>query len=116
MSNGFGLLRRRNHLACPDCGLRYKDAGAAKFGFCDRCLEFTGMCGAGRRVICPDMMTMTTWHIPCTQRGELAWQITQDDGPHLTLLCETHDAQVRYGVTPWITVALPLDRGDRRVG
>jgi hypothetical protein len=110
-----GLLRRRRDAAsrpylagCPACGLRTRDLVAARLGFCDRCREFTGMCGAGRRLICPDMMTRTTWHIPCTQLGTVAWEITQVQGRCTTVLCRVHDAQVRFGVTPWIMAAVPL--------
>jgi len=74
------------------------------------------MCGAGRKIVCPDMMTMTSWHTPCTQPGAVAWQITQRDGVRVTLLCGAHDAQVRAGATPWISVATPLDSTDRRGG
>jgi hypothetical protein len=113
-----GLLRRRRdapsrlYLAggCPACGLRTRDLVAARLGFCDRCREFTGMCGAGRRIICPDMMTRTTWHIPCTQLGTVAWEITQVQGRCTTVLCRVHDAQVRFGVTPWIMAAVPLTK------
>jgi len=111
-----GLLRRRRDApsrpylvaGCPACGLRTRDLVAARLGFCDRCREFTGMCGAGRRIICPDMMTRTTWHIPCTQLGTVAWEITQVQGRCTTVLCRVHDAQVRFGVTPWIMAAVPL--------
>jgi hypothetical protein len=111
-----GLLRRRRDApprpyltgGCPACGLRIRDLVAAQLGFCDRCREFTGMCGAGRRIICPDMMTRTTWHIPCTQLGTVAWEITQVEGRCTTVLCHAHDAQVRFGVTPWIVAAVPI--------
>ncbi len=111
-----GLLRRRRDApshphsvgTCPACGLRIRDLAAAQLGFCDRCREFTGMCGAGRRIICPDMMTRTTWHIPCTELGAVAWDITQLQGRCKTLLCRAHDAQVRFGGTPWIVAAVAL--------
>ena len=113
-----GLLRRRRDVAsrpflvggCPACGLRIRDLVAAQLGFCDQCREFTGMCGAGRRIICPDMMTRTTWHTPCTELGAVAWDITQVHGRCKTLLCRVHDAQVRYGGTPWIVAAVPLGK------
>jgi len=113
-----GLLRRRRDApsrpylvdGCPACGLRIRDLVAAQLGFCDRCREFTGMCGAGRRIICPDMMTRTTWHSPCTELGAVAWEITQVQGRCKTLLCRVHDAQVRYGGTPWIVAAVLLSK------
>jgi hypothetical protein len=118
-----GLLRRRRKVsarvsrvdACPACGLRIRDQVAARLGFCDRCHEFTGMCGAGRRVVCPDMMTRTSWHTPCTELGAVAWTINQGQGLSRTMLCHLHDAQVRSGATPWLVEAAPLDqaRGSR---
>jgi hypothetical protein len=120
-----GLLRRQRKVpafpysigTCPACGLRIRDLVVAQLGFCDRCREFTGMCGAGRRIICPDLMTRTTWHTPCTQLGTVAWEITQVQGPCRTLLCRVHDTQVRFGGTPWIEAAVPLNpvtsRGQR---
>jgi hypothetical protein len=85
---------------CPACGLRIQDQVVAQLGFCDRCREFTGMCGAGRRVICPDVMTRTTWHTPCTQLGTVAWEITHGQGQCRTVLCRVHDTQVRFGGIP----------------
>jgi hypothetical protein len=118
-----GLLRRRRKGSarvyrvdvCPACGLRIRDKVAARLGFCDRCHEFTGMCGAGRRVVCPDMMTRTSWHTPCTELGAVAWSINQGQGLSRTMLCHVHDAQVRSGGTPWLVEAAPLDqaRGSR---
>jgi hypothetical protein len=111
-----GILRRRRteparvHSieTCPSCGLPIRDKSAARLGFCDRCREFTGMCGAGRRIICPDMMTRTTWHSPCTELGSAAWEIDLGQGAARTVLCLVHDAQLRFGSTPWIVEAAPL--------
>lgn len=117
-SGRSGLLRRRRDApsrpdcagGCPACGLRIRDLVAAQLGFCDRCREFTGMCGAGRRIICPDVMTRTTWHTPCTELGVVAWEITQVHGRCETVLCRAHDGQVRSGGTPWIVAAVPLGK------
>jgi hypothetical protein len=117
-SGRSGLLRRRRDApsrpycvgCCPACGLRFRDLVAAQLGFCDRCREFTGMCGAGRRIICPDMVTRTTWHTPCTELGVVAWEITQVHGRCETVLCHAHDSQVRFGGTPWIVAAVPLSK------
>lgn len=116
-----GLLRHQRNASssayrvgvCPACGLRIRDLVAAQLGFCDRCREFTGMCGAGRRIICPDLMTRTTWHTPCTELGAAAWEITQVQGWCKTVLCRVHDAQVRFGGTPWIVAAVPLSKQPR---
>jgi hypothetical protein len=115
-SGKSGLLRRRRDApsrpdsvgCCPACGLRIRDLAAAQLGFCDRCREFTGMCGAGRRIICPDMLTRTTWHTPCTELGVVAWEITEARGKCETVLCRAHDSQVRLGGMPWIVAAVPL--------
>jgi hypothetical protein len=117
-----GILRRRRDVparpyrigACPTCGLRIRDLVIAQLGCCDRCREFTGMCGAGRRIICPDVMTRTTWHTPCTELGTVAWDITQVQGRCRTVLCRVHDTQVRFGGTPWILAAVPLDQATSR--
>lgn len=95
--------------ACPACGLRIRDGVVAQLGFCDRCREFTGMCGAGRRIICPDVLTRTTWHTPCTELGTAAWEIAQEQGWCRTVLCHVHDTQLRYGGAPWVLAAVPLD-------
>jgi hypothetical protein len=67
------------------------------------------MCGAGRRIICPDIATWTTWHTPCTELGATAWEIAQGHRLYRTLLCGRHEAQVRSGGTPWISEAVALD-------
>jgi hypothetical protein len=118
----LGIRRRRRHTpalvyrmgVCPACGLPIRDVIAARLGFCDRCREFTGMCGAGRRIICPDVMTRTTWHTPCTELGAVAWDINQGQGLARTVLCRAHDVQVRFGGTPWILDAAPADPARSR--
>lgn len=118
----LGILRRQRQVparvysvgTCPACGLPIRDPIAARLGFCDRCREFTGMCGAGRRIICPDVMTRTTWHTPCTELGAVAWEITLGQGLSRTVLCRVHDAEVRFGITPWIVHAAPLDLARSR--
>jgi hypothetical protein len=117
-SGWSGLLRRWRGASsrpyrvgnCPACGLRIRDSVAAQLGFCDHCREFTGMCGAGRRIICPDVATRTTWHSPCTQLGVMAWEITLEHSECETVLCRAHDTQVRSGRMPWIVAAAP--RGE----
>jgi hypothetical protein len=106
--HGGGPATGRAGLACPDCGLTLSDDVAARLGFCARCQDFTGMCGAGRKILCPDMMTMTTWHTPCVSLGAVAWVITQGQTKRVTMLCGSHDAEVRAGRLPWITNAVPL--------
>jgi len=121
-SAALGLLRLRRHgrglpllcRTCPDCGWPIRDREAARLGFCDRCRDFTGMCGAGRRIVCPDVMTITTWHTPCTVLGAEAWEITlakgSSEASSRTLLCEAHDTQMRSREMPWVRLAVPLRR------
>ena len=105
--------RARNRAAgtwgCPACELPVTDLVAADVGFCPRCQDFTGLCGAGRRLVCPDIMTWTTWHTPCTSRGVTAWRITDRASPLVLLLCPGHDEQIRAGLAAWIRYAIPLD-------
>jgi len=111
-----GILRRNRPAGrwmCPDCGLAIQDQVAIRLGFCDRCKDFTGMCGAGRKIICPDMMTVTPWHTPCTSLGTVLWQITQGARQYLALLCPVHDEQLRVGRASWISQALPLHNTER---
>jgi hypothetical protein len=95
--------------------MRIRDPTAARLGFCDQCQEFTGMCGAGRRIVSPDMMTMTSWHTPCTNPGATRWEFSRGGTAHRALLCVEHDSQMRAGVAPYIGDAIPLDdaRGAR---
>ena len=93
--------------SCPDCGLPPQDPVATRLGFCTRCHEFSGMCGAGRRIVCADVMSMTTWHTPCTNLGASAWQISQDGITHVALLCPQHDAEVKAGPS-FLSEAIPL--------
>jgi hypothetical protein len=74
------------------------------------------MCAAGRRIISPDMMSVTAWHTPCTSLGITPWQITEGTIEHVTLLCSTHDSQLRSGLAPWISRAVPVDELDSPAG
>jgi hypothetical protein len=98
----------RKLLACPDCGLPIEDETAARLGFCARCAGFTGMCAAGRKIVCPDVMSVTSWHMPCTVLGEVGWEITIAGRKVAARLCAEHDAQLRAGSVPWIRGAVPL--------
>ncbi|MFZ0044481.1 MAG: hypothetical protein WAL16_01500, partial [Streptosporangiaceae bacterium] len=94
--------------SCPDCGLAATDAADARLGYCGRCRDFTGMCGAGRKIVSPDMMTVTSWHVPCTRLGETAWQIGYGSNLRGTLLCAQHDAEIRAGHAAWAGRAIPV--------
>jgi hypothetical protein len=95
-------------LACPECGRSSRDPVEAQYGYCPRCRAFTGLCGAGRKVVCPDIMTRTSWHHPCTNIGIAGWEIVVDDSKSVTLLCQGHDAQMTAGSATWITRARRL--------
>jgi hypothetical protein len=66
------------------------------------------MCGAGRKIVCPDMMTVTSWHTPCTNLGAVAWQISQGAIARVSMICPEHDGQLRAGNLAWIRSAVPL--------
>jgi hypothetical protein len=66
------------------------------------------MCGAGRKIVCPDVMTVTSWHTPCTNLGAVTWQISQGAIARVAVICPEHDGQLRAGSLPWIRSATPL--------
>lgn len=110
-----GLLHRgregtgAGRWSCPGCGLQSPDPVAARLGFCERCQDFTGMCGAGRKIICPDVMTMTSWHTPCTSLGIAAWEVGDGSGDRIVLLCAAHDGELTNGQASWIRRAVRLE-------
>jgi hypothetical protein len=98
----------RKFLTCPDCGLAIEDETAARLGFCGRCAEFTGMCAAGRKIISPDVMSVTSWHLPCTVLGLVEWEITYRGRKTVVRLCPEHDSQLKAGGQAWIDEAVRL--------
>jgi hypothetical protein len=66
------------------------------------------MCAAGRKIVCCDVMSMTTWHTPCTNLGASEWQISQGEVSLVALLCPQHDAEVRASRTSWLSEAVRL--------
>jgi hypothetical protein len=101
--------RAEGCLPCPECGLLNHDPTLARLGFCSRCEDFTGMCVAGRKIICPDVMTVTSWHAPCTNLGIVAWELMYAGRTFVARLCSVHDAEVNGGRTPWLLSAIRLD-------
>jgi len=95
--------------ACPDCGLVTRDEVAIRLGYCGRCSDFTGMCGAGRKLLSPGVISTTSWQTPCTSLGTAPWQVLDGSAARVTLLCLTHDEQLRSGAAPWVKYAIPLD-------
>jgi hypothetical protein len=110
-----GLFRRGRERAaggswtCPGCGLPVRDQIAAGLGFCPRCQDFTGLCGAGRKLVCLDVMSRTTWHTPCTRPGSAAWQVSDEGGQRVLLLCPAHDGELRTGQAGWAGDASPME-------
>jgi hypothetical protein len=105
---GNGLDAPVGPRTCPDCGLQVRDRVAARLGICPRCGDFTGMCAAGRKIVFLDMMSMTSWHTPCTELGGATWQLLFEGAERRVLLCTEHDAQVRAGRASWISRAKRL--------
>jgi hypothetical protein len=99
----------RKLLTCPDCGLPIEDATAIRLGFCGRCAAFTAMCAAGRKIVSPDVMSVTSWHMPCTVLGAVEWELTWGGRKLLARLCPEHDAQLRAGGVHWIEEAVRLE-------
>jgi hypothetical protein len=71
------------------------------------------MCGAGRKIVCPDVMTVTSWHTPCTSLGAVAWQISQGAIVRVAMICPEHDRELRAGNLAWIRSATPLAAEQR---
>ena len=71
------------------------------------------MCGAGRKIVCPDVMTVTSWHTPCTNLGAVAWQVSQGAIVRVAMICPDHDRELRAGNLAWIRSAMPLAAGHR---
>ena len=94
---------------CPGCGSLIRDPAAARLGFCSRCHDFTGLCAAGRRIVCPDVMTVTTWHTPCTRLGVAAWRVMESGNERVVLLCQAHDEQLLDGEPSWLPEATPVE-------
>ncbi len=102
------MSRKVEGAPCPECGLVQDDPTLARLGFCARCEEFTGMCAAGRKIICPDVMTVTSWHTPCTNLGTATWDLSYRGRTFVARLCGVHDAEVNGGRTPWLPSAARL--------
>jgi hypothetical protein len=96
------MSRKMDYSACPECGLLIGDPTLVRLGFCPRCEDFTGMCAAGRKVVSPDVMTVTSWHSPCTKLGTACWEVTVSGRTFIVRLCSVHDAEVNAGGTPWL--------------
>ena len=46
--------------------------------------------------------------MPCTRLGAVPWEITVLQDPRRTVLCESHDVQMRSGRIPWVRLAIPM--------
>ncbi len=54
------------------------------------------------------MMTVTSWHLPCTSLGAVAWRASRGATARVAMLCPEHDRQLRDGNAAWIRSAVPL--------
>jgi hypothetical protein len=87
---------------CPQCLTAIRDRIAVSAGYCARCQDFTLMCAAGRSLVSPDVMTRTGWHWPCTSAGITKWQVTNQNGVTIVLMCGVHGAELASGQVSWI--------------
>lgn len=106
---GSGDIALPREWACPDCGLTTRDEVAIRLGYCSRCRDFTGMCGAGRTIVSSGIISRTTWHTPCVNLSTAAWQVLDGPAARITRLCLAHDEQLRSGAAPWVRYAIPLE-------
>ena len=105
-SRGAGQPRE---WACPDCGLATRDEVAIRLGYCAGCRDFTGMCGAGRKIVSSGVISATSWQTPCTNLGSAPWQVLDGGTARVTRLCLAHDEQLRSGAAPWVRYAIPIE-------
>jgi hypothetical protein len=80
---------------CPDCGHVSPHPEDKILGYCAHCREFTGLCGAGRRVILlPTAISdagSPEWMQVCTQPQTERWRVVlPDDSATDTGLCHGH--------------------------
>ena len=93
---------------CPECGRPSPHRTDAGIGYCPHCGEFTGLCGAGRRVwLTAGLVTYTgdaDWSHSCPRPGVARWQVTVPGGRVIdTLLCVPHGlALMRMVPHGWI--------------
>ena len=105
---------------CPFCGYDVTDQDDAAYGWCRRCRDCTGMCGAGRRIVVidpssppvrrlyllpgrntgPRVTGPPRWDVPCLIRADDIWELTCDGVDRATeALCTVHGEQLRSGMT-----------------
>lgn len=83
----------------PGCGHVTREPDYVTQRYCPQCREYTGRCGAGRRVSHPGFRSGGGWHVPCTRTdGLVPWMIAP--GGIWILLCSLHDSAMSAGETP----------------
>jgi len=91
---------------CPRCKAVTRDPALAKRGYCGKCHEFTGLCGAASlaaAIFATGVVSMPGWPHPCTTTGTESWQATGADGAVTgVLLCASHGDRLRRGATSWM--------------
>jgi hypothetical protein len=108
------LIMTARTFTCPDCLHVTKDYDLAGLGWCEFCSEYTGRCGAGRRLWVPGFVDGDGWQMPCTRPWTALWELARRDRePLLVRLCDEHGRDVRAGRSPLHgrEVTVPAARG-----
>ena len=101
MGRKRGARPKERAFTCLVCRTGSRDRTDEQLGYCPVCREFTGLCGAGRRIFRPDILNAPGWHSPCTVPGIVPWQITPPGQEMVNvLLCGKHDREA--WAAPWI--------------
>jgi hypothetical protein len=109
---------------CHFCGHDVTDEDDAKYGWCRRCKDCTGMCAAGRRVVVYDLMgprggglirpagpggrlkprgPRLRWDVPCVTPALDMWELTLDGiERRQDALCLAHGEQLQNRLAPGI--------------
>jgi hypothetical protein len=91
---------------CPRCTAVTTDPALARRGYCGRCQQFTGLCGAAlvaAALLATGVVDMPAWPHPCTAAGTECWQVTgADDAAADILLCASHADRLHRGARSWM--------------
>src|SRR5215813_6221969 len=94
--------------ACPrpGCGHTTKTPALAALGYCEKCHEFTGQCGAATIAVAlydTGLVTISDWPHPCTAAGAERWRLTGADGVETGIVvCAPHGDRLRGGGAAWM--------------
>jgi hypothetical protein len=89
--------------SCPQCS-RQMRGDDARLGYCRACLEFTGLCAAGRRVVSGDALNDFRWRASCPEPGTGPLRVfTGRGGRQQTMrFCQDHEALLAAGDVPYL--------------